>query len=132
MKGTFAFLVVLALGASQAAAQTAKELKTKKGVAVALVNLLNVRPGCSGNPAPVAVPVVREKPTNGTVQMLIVAVDAPASGTCPARKVPAVALIYSPKDGFVGTDSVGIEVEMGNRTTQLNYNVSVGAAGETL
>jgi hypothetical protein len=132
MKNALALLFILALGASPAAGQTAKQLTTKKGVPVALVNLLNVRPGCTGNPAPVAVPVVREKPTNGTVQMLIVAVDVAATGNCSARKVPAVALIYSPKDGFAGTDTVGIEIEAGNRTTLLTYRISVIAPGETL
>jgi hypothetical protein len=102
MKSALVFLAVLALIASPAAGQTAKELKTKKGVPVALVNLLNVRPGCTSNPAPVAVPVVREKPANGTIQMLIVVTDLAAAGNCSARKVPAVALIYSPKEGFAG------------------------------
>jgi hypothetical protein len=132
MKNALAFLVILALSASPAAGQTAKELTTKKGVSVPLVNLLNVRPGCTSNPAPAAVPVVREKPTNGTVQMLIVVADVAATGNCSARKVPAVALIYSPKDGFAGTDSVGIEIEAGNRTTLLTYHISVIAPGETL
>ena len=130
MKNALAFY--LALIASPAAGQTAKELKTKKGVPVALVNLLNVRPGCTGNPAPVAVPAVREKPANGTVQMLIVVADLAAAGNCSARKVPAVALIYSPKGGFTGTDSVGIEIETGNRTTLLTYHISVVAPGDTL
>jgi hypothetical protein len=132
MKATLAFFVILALGAPPAAAQTAKELRTKKGVSVSLVNLLSVRPGCTSNPAPVAVPVVREKPTNGTVQMLIVVADVAAAGNCSARKVPAVALIYAPKDGFAGIDSVGIEIEAGNRTTLLTYRISVIAPGETL
>ena len=132
MKKTLAFFVSLALSASPAAGQTAKELKTKTGVSVPLVNLLNVRQGCTSNPGPLAVPVIREKPANGTVQMLIVVVDVAATGNCSARKVPAVALLYSPKAGFTGTDSVGIEIEMGNRTTLLNYNISVGAPGEVL
>jgi hypothetical protein len=132
MKSALVFLAVLALIASPAAGQTAKELKTKKGVPVALVNLLNVRPGCTSNPAPVAVPVVREKPANGTIQMLIVVTDLAAAGNCSARKVPAVALIYSPKEGFAGTDSVAIEIETGNRTTLLTYRISVMAPGDTL
>jgi hypothetical protein len=131
MKPFLSFILVLALGAVPTAAQTPKELKTKKGVPVALVDLLNVKPGCS-SPAPVAVPVVREKPTNGTVQMLIVAVDLAAAGNCSARKVPTVALFYAPKDGFAGTDSVGIEIEIGNRTTLLSYHISVLPPGDTL
>jgi hypothetical protein len=132
MKSALAFLTILVLCASPAAGQTAKELKTKRGVSIPLVNLLNVRQGCTSSPGPVAIPVVREKPANGTVQMLIIVVDVAASSNCSARKVPAVALLYSPKDNFIGTDSVGIEIEMGNRTTILNYNISVGAPGETL
>ena len=132
MKAALAFFVILALGAPPAAAQTAKELRTKKGVSVPLVNLLNVGPGCTSNPAPVAVPVVREKPANGTVQMLVVVADVAANGNCSARKVPAVALIYSPNDGFVGTDSVGIEIAAGNRTTVLSYHISVMPPGEAL
>jgi hypothetical protein len=132
MKNALAFFVILVLGASPAAGQSAKELKTKKGVSVPLLNLLNVRPGCTSNPGPVAVPVIHEKPANGFVQMLIVVVDVAANGSCSAHKVPAVALLYSPKSGFTGTDSVGIEIETGNRTTLLNYNISVGAPGETL
>jgi hypothetical protein len=132
MRAALAFFIIVALGAPPTAAQTAKELRTKKGVAVSLVNLLSVRPGCTSNPAPVAVPVVREKPTNGTVQMLIVVADVAGAGNCSARKVPAVALIYAPKDGFAGIDSVGIEIETGNRATLLTYRISVVAPGETL
>jgi len=127
-----AAFIVLALGMLPATAQSAKELKTKKGVSVALVNLLNVRPGCTSNPAPVAVPVVRQKPANGTVQLLIVISDAAATDNCAARKVPAVAVIYTPKEGFAGIDSVGIEIEGGNRTTVLRYRVSVIEPGESL
>jgi hypothetical protein len=132
MKNALACFLVLALGTSSAAAQSPKELKTKKGASVPLVNLLNVRPGCTSNPAPVAVPVVRDKPTDGTVQMLIIVADVAATGNCAARKVPAVALIYAPKDGFTGTDTVGIEIETGNRTTVLSYRISVIPPGETL
>ena len=132
MKNALACFIILALSTSPAATQTPKELKTKQGASVPLVNLLNVRPGCTGNPAPVAVPIVREKPANGTVQMLIVITDLAATANCAARKVPAVALIYSPKDGFTGTDTVGIEIETGNRTTVLSYRISVIPPGETL
>ncbi len=132
MQSALAFLVILTLGVAPAAAQTAKELTTKKGVSVALVNLLNVKPGCTGGPAPVAIPVVRDRPSNGTVLMQIVAVDVAAAGNCPARKTPAVAVLYSPKNGFTGTDLVGIEIEAGNRTTLLTYRISVIPPGETL
>jgi hypothetical protein len=132
MKKLLSAILVFSLGIVAVSAQTPKELKTKKGVAVALVNLLNTRPGCTSNPAPVAVPLVKEKPANGTVQMLVIAVEVAASNNCPARKVPAVTLIYAPKEGFAGTDSVVIEIELGNRTTLLSYHISVQAPGETL
>ena len=132
MKSLLSAMLALLLGVVAAAAQTPKELKTKKGVPVALVNLLSTKPGCNSSPAPVAVPLVREKPANGAVQMVIVAVDVPASAACPARKVPAVALFYTPKEGYSGVDVVGIEIETGNRTTSLSYRISVQPPGETL
>ena len=132
MRRALTLIIALALNAAPALGQTAKEVKTKKGASVALVNLLNLKPGCASVPAPVAIPVVREKPANGTVQMLIVATDVPAAGNCAARKAPAVALIYSPKNDFVGSDSVAIEIETGNRTTILTYHITVMPQGETL
>jgi hypothetical protein len=109
-----------------------KELKTKSGSSVVVVNFINPRPDCSSNPGPIAVPVVREKPANGTIQMLIVATNVAASGKCPARKVPSAALIYTPNKDFVGPDSVQIEVETGNRTTSLSYRITAQAAAERL
>jgi hypothetical protein len=131
-KNLISLIVAFGLCASPAAAQTAKELKTKKGASVALVNLLNVRPGCTSIPAPVTVPIVHEKPANGTVQMLIVAVELAASAGCAARKVPTVTLIYTPNADFTGADSVGIEIETGNRTTSLSYHVTVLPPGDSL
>jgi hypothetical protein len=115
-----------------ASAQNAKPLKTKKGTSVALVNLLNAKPDCSSNVAPIGIPIVRNKPTNGTIQMTILVANVAASGTCPARKVPVITLIYSPEPDFVGNDSVTIDIETGNRTTSLSYSISVLASGETL
>jgi len=99
---------------------------------VVMVNFLNAGPDCSASPGPIAVPVIREKPANGVVQMLIVPTDVAAAGKCPARKIPTTALIYTPKKDFVGTDSVQIEVEAGNRTTLLSYRITVQAAAEPL
>jgi hypothetical protein len=115
-----------------ASAQSPKELITKSGTSVVVVNFLNPRPDCSANPGPIAVPVIREKPANGIIQMLIIATDVAASGKCPARKIPTTALIYTPNKDFVGTDSVQIEVEAGNRTTSLSYRITVQAATEQL
>lgn len=87
-------------------AQNPKLLKTKSGVSVILVNLVNARPDCSAKPGPTAVPVLREKPASGTVRLLVVAADIPASRKCAARKVPATALVYTPNKDFEGTDFV--------------------------
>ena len=123
---------IFALASIAAAAQSPKELRTKSGTSVVVVNFLNPRPDCSANPGPIAVPVVREKPANGTIQMLIIATDVAASGKCPARKMPSTALIYTPNKDFAGTDSVQIEVEAGNRTTSLSYRIIVQPGPEPL
>jgi len=124
--------IALAQFGSSVPAQDAKELKTKSGTPVVVVNFINARPDCSANPGPTAVPVLREKPANGIIQMQIVATDVAASGNCPARKIPTTALIYTPKKDFIGTDSVQIEVETGNRTTTLSYRITVQATAERL
>jgi hypothetical protein len=127
-----AAMTMLALCNMPAFAQSPKELKTKSGTSVVIVNFLNARPNCSASPGPIAVPVIREKPANGVVQMLIVPTDVAASDKCPARKIPTTALIYTPRKDFVGTDSVQIEVEAGNQTTLLSYRITVQAAAEPL
>jgi len=125
-------LVVVLLSGAPAFTQTPKEIKTKSGVSVAVVNFLNARPDCSASPGPIAVPVIREKPANGVIQMLVVPTDVAATGKCPARKIPTIALIYTPKKDFAGTDSLQIEVEAGNRTTSLSYRITVETKAEPL
>jgi hypothetical protein len=125
-------VTALALSGALAYAQSPKELKTKSGSSVVVVNFLNARPDCSANPGPISVPVIREKPANGIIQIQILATDVAAAGKCPARKIPTTALIYTPNKDFVGTDSVQIEVEAGNRTTSLSYRITVQAAAEQL
>ena len=124
-------VAAVCLGTS-ASAQAPKQLKTKSGAPVLVVNFLNARPDCSANPGPVAVPTLPEKPANGVVQMLIVPTDVAAAGKCPARKVPSIALIYTPNKDFVGVDSLKIDVEAGNRTTSLSYKIVVEAKAEPL
>jgi hypothetical protein len=126
------FAVTLGLGSAPTFAQSPKELKTTSGSSVVVVNFVNPRPDCSANPGPMAVPVVREKPANGTIQMLIVVTDVAASGKCPARKIPSAALIYTANKDFVGKDSVQIELEAGNRMTSLSYRITVQAVGDHL
>lgn len=125
-------VMAVTLTGSTAFAQTPKELKTKSGASVVVVNFVNPRADCSANPGPIAIPIVREKPANGTMQMMIVVTDVAASGKCPARKIPSTALIYTPNKNFVGTESVQIEVENGNQTTLLNYRIIVQAGAEPL
>jgi len=124
--------ILLALGSWSAEAQSPKELKTKSGASVVLVNLINPRDDCSANPGPISVPIVRERPTNGVVQILIIATDIPASAKCPTRKIPSTALIYTPKKDFVGSDSTQIEVDFGNRSTTLSYRITVLNSAEPL
>ncbi|MGY4282386.1 hypothetical protein ACVWXO_001606 [Bradyrhizobium sp. LM2.7] len=126
------FIATLALLNPPAWAQAEKELKTKSGVPVIIVNLVAPRPDCSSNPGTIAVPVIREKPTNGNIQMQVVVTDIAASQNCPARKIPSVALVYAPAKDFIGTDSVQVEIEAGNRTTTLRYRVTVQASAERL
>ena len=112
--------------------QSAKELSTKPGTPVLLLDLLNSRPDCSSNPGPVAIPVISTSPTNGTVQMQIVMNTVAANEKCAARKIPSVALIYNPNKDFIGSDTVQIEVEFGNQKRAFNYRVTVQPAGDKL
>jgi hypothetical protein len=131
-KAVLIAMTTLALFSVAASAQSPKELKTKSGSAVVVVNFVSARPDCSANPGPIALPVIRQKPANGIIQMLIIPTDVAASGKCPARKIPTTALIYTPNKDFVGTDSVQIEVENGNQTTSLSYRITVQARAEQL
>jgi hypothetical protein len=128
--GVLAAILVAALTSFTANAQAPKELKAKSGASVVMVNLLNARPDCSASPGPVSVPTIREKPANGVVQMLVIPTNVAAAGSCSARKVPSIALIYTANKNFVGTDSVQIEVEVGNRTTSLSYRINVESTAE--
>ena len=115
---------------SLATAQTPKELKMQSGKSVVVVNLLSTRPDCSSNPGPISVPVLREKPTNGIIQMQILVTNVPAAGNCPPRKIPSAALIYTPKKDFIGTDTVQVELDESNKTTTLSYRIAVQPAAE--
>ncbi len=113
-------------------AQVPKELKTKAGTPVVLVNLLNARPDCGANPGPVAVPVISGAPSNGLVPLQILVSEIAASGKCPARKVPSIALIYAPNSNFSGSEKVQIEVETGNQKRLLSYHIAVQSPGQQL
>jgi hypothetical protein len=121
-------IAAIALFGSTAGADTPKELKTDKGKPVVLGNFLNVPSDCSSNPGPNPMPILREKPSHGFVRLQIVVADVPASGSCPARKIPAIALFYAPQADFVGVDSVQVEFETGdNKTPTLSFRITVQA-----
>jgi hypothetical protein len=124
----------IALFVSVAKADDSRELKTEKGKSVVVANFVDPRPDCSSNPGSgTPLPVLREKPTNGTVHLQILVTDVPASDSCPARKVPSIALIYTPRPDFVGNDSVQIEFETGpNKITSLSCRITVQAADDKL
>lgn len=125
-------MMLLALLTQPALAQTPKELRTKPGVTIAVVNLVNPRADCTVTPGPVALPNLKQRPVNGTVLMQIIIADVPANGNCPARKVPAIALTYTPKKDFTGADGVELEIDTDNRTTLLSYRIIVAADAQPL
>ena len=106
-------LAALALFGSSSRADEPKQLKTQKGKAVVLGDFLKQPSDCSSNPIPSPLPQLREKPSHGTILMQIAVANVPATDSCPARKIPVIALIYSPVAEFVGTDSVQIEFKPG-------------------
>ena len=126
-----AAMALFVFGSSAAKADDPKEFKTEKGKSIALANFVNPPSDCSSNPGPVPLPALREKPTNGVILQQILVVDVAASGSCPARKLPSIAVVYTPRPDFVGTDSVQIEVETGpNKITSLSYRITVQATDD--
>ena len=131
MTGWMAAMVAsAALFVAPAWPQNPKELRIKTGSSVVLANFINPHADCSTNAGPVAVPIVSGSPKNGVVQMQVVVSNVPASGNCPTRKLASIAIIYPPNKDFVGSDSVQLEVEAGNRRSALSYNISVLGAGQ--
>ena len=119
-----------ALLGSIAKAEEIKELKTEKGKAVALGNFLNTPAGCSSNAGPNPLPRLREKPSHGSVVMQIVVAEVPATDSCPARKIPVIALFYTPNADFIGMNTVQIEFETNdNKTPALSFRITVQDAG---
>jgi len=78
---------------------------------VILGNFLSAPNNCESKPGPIPVPILQRKPSNGFVGLQIVVADVAATDSCPARKIPAIALFYSPNGDFSGTDSVQIDIE---------------------
>ena len=121
-------LATITLFGTAAQADAPKEVRTEKNKAVFLGNFLNASNNCSSNPGPVPLPKLRERPSNGVVGLQIVAADVPATDACPARKMPAIAMFYTPKKDFVGKDSVQVEFETGdNKIPSLSFLITVEA-----
>jgi hypothetical protein len=109
-----------------AKADPPKEVNTEKNKAVILGTFLSAPSNCGSNPGAVPVPTIREKPSHGIVGLQIVIDDVPASDSCPARKIPAIALFYTPSADFVGNDSVQVEFETaGNKTSARSFLIKV-------
>src|SRR3979490_352325 len=104
-----------------AKADPPQEVNTEKNKAVILGTFLSAPTNCGSNPGAVPVPTIREKPSHGIVGLQIVLDEVPASDSCPARKVPAIALFYTPSPDFVGDDSVQVEFETANKTSARSY-----------
>ena len=119
-------VAVIALFQTVAQAEAPKEIKTEKNKAVIIGNFFNPASNCTTNPGPVPLPQLREKPSHGVVGLQIVAADVAATDACPARKIPAIALFYTPSKDFVGSDSLQIEIDTGDaKTTDLSFSITV-------
>jgi hypothetical protein len=102
---------IIALSGTPAGAQTPQEVKTEKNKSLILGNFMNALGNCSTNPGPLPLPILRERPAHGTIGIQIVIGDAAATNACAARKVPAIAIFYTPARDFVGKDSIQIEFD---------------------
>jgi hypothetical protein len=122
-------VAILALFGTRAEADAPKEIKTEKNKAVVMGNFFNAATNCATNPGPVPLPRLREKPSHGVVGLQIVMADVAATDACPARKIPAIALFYTPSKDFVGSDTVQVEVEAGDaRITDYSFMIMVQEA----
>ena len=119
-----------ALLTTLASADAPKEVTTQKNKPVVLGNFLSAPNNCGTNPGPVPVPRLFERPSNGAVGLQIVLADVAATDACPARKIPSIALFYTPNKDFVGKDSVQVEFETGDKKIpSLGFLINV-APGE--
>ena len=117
-------VAAIALFGTVAEADAPKEIKTAKNKAVVIGNFFNASTNCGTNPGPVPLPRLREKPSHGLVGLQIVMADVAATDACPARKIPAIALFYTPSKDFVGSDTVQVEVEAGDAGIT-NYSIMI-------
>jgi hypothetical protein len=128
IKSALLAVMAIALLGPTAKADAPKEIRTEKNKPVGLANFLSAPSNCGTNPGPVPLPRLREKPSKGVVGLQIVVTDVAASDSCPARKMPAIALFYTPNRDFVGADSVQVELETSdNKTPTLSFLIKVDA-----
>ena len=119
----------IALFGYVARAQAPKELTIGKNQVVTLANFTSALNNCNTSPGPVPLPKLREKPSHGAVALQIVMADVAATNACPARKIPSIALFYTPNKDFVGKDSVQVELETGDaKMPGLSFLISVQEA----
>lgn len=132
LKTLLTSLLPAVVAANCAWAQAPKEIKARQGVSVALINLVNPKKDCSITPGPVVLPSVRQAPKSGIIQLQVMIIDVASVDNCPARKIPAVTVIYSPGKEFTGVDDVQIDVTINGRVTTMSYRVTVGPASQSL
>lgn len=125
-KSVLLAVATIAFFGSVARADAPKEVKTEKNKPVILGNFLSAPNNCGTNPGPVPMPRLREKPSHGAVGLQIVLADVAATDACPARKIPSIAIFYTPRADFVGNDSVQVEFETGDaKMTGLSFLITV-------
>lgn len=115
-----------------ARAQTPKQIKTRQGVSIGLINLVSPKKDCSIAPGPVILPTVRQAPKGGIIQLQVIVVDVGSADNCPARKVPAIAVIYTPGKEFSGVDDVQVDITVNGRVTTMSYRITVGPTSQSL
>jgi hypothetical protein len=80
---------------------------------------------CAYKPT-VPLPQLKVKPSHGDISLQTVMSDLAATDSCPARKIPTIAVLYAPKPNFVGVDTVQIEFEAsGKRLPSFNLRITV-------
>ena len=124
-KGLLSLLAILFV-ASPGNADETKQLTVEPGKATVIANLVSPRPDCSTNPGPQLLPTLSEKPLHGVIGIQIAVTDVKATGTCPDRKVPSLALFYAPPADYTGSDSFQLEIVEGpNKQTKVSYQIVV-------
>lgn len=126
IKAAVCIAALIALVGPNANADAPTEVKTEKNKPVLLGNFLNAPSNCGSNPGQIPLPRLREKPSKGTVGLQIILADVSATDSCPARKMPAIAMFYTPGRDFVGADSVQVEFETSDKQApSLSFLVTV-------